>query len=175
MEPTPRRIMDDLEDIEADMQQRRQAVTPAYGWDYVVAIVLALGLAAGMVLLYGCAGSAHVGVSLTVDPGEQALDIEPKYQAALLELWREQRACVAKMEAAMKAMEYWSLINFDGTLQTSLDIVRFDANGNSWAVLQEEKDLHTYTPYGLTQLKNVKAAETIVLWDTAKRECWREP
>jgi len=83
------------------------------------------------------------------------------------------KICLAKMQAAMDAMEPFLLLNFEGTFQVNLNIVQPDQFGNYWAVLPAEKDLHTYTPYGLTQLWNVKAARAIVLWDQAKRDCWR--
>ncbi len=88
---------------------------------------------------------------------------------------REDRACLARMEEAMKAMEYWSLLNFEGANQISLDIVQPDFNGSYWAILPDDGPLDKYSPYGLTQTPNVKAGETIVLWDTVKRECWSRP
>ena len=136
MEPAPRRrIMDDLEDIEADMQHRRQAVTPASGWDYVVAIVLALGLAAGIVLLSGCVGSAQAEVALTVDPGEQAITneyvkITKESLDALLRDHPDSRLrvmviddpCLAKMEKAMRAMDYWIFPPLNGTIKMTAKI-----------------------------------------------------
>jgi hypothetical protein len=83
--------------------------------------------------------------------------------------------CLAKMEAAMKAMEFWSVLNFENTEQVNLNIVKPFPHDNYWAVLPDEEEWSKgSTAYGLTQTLNARAGRAIVLWDQAKRDCWKE-
>jgi hypothetical protein len=76
----------------------------------------------------------------------------------------------------MRAMEFWSVLNFEGTEQVNLNIVQKFPYENYWAMLPDEEEwIKGSTAYGLTQTLNAKAGLAIVLWDTAKRACWREP
>jgi hypothetical protein len=82
--------------------------------------------------------------------------------------------CLAKMEAAMRAMEFWSVLNFEKTEQVNLNIVKPFPYDNYWAVLPDEEEwIKDSTAYGLTQTLNALAGRAIVLWDQAKRDCWK--
>lgn len=85
--------------------------------------------------------------------------------------------CEEKMEAAMREMEFWSVLNFEDTEQVDLKIVKpfaFEGFVNYWAELPAE-DPAIFTPRGLMRSLNTRAGHTIVLWETVKRECWRQP
>ena len=85
-----------------------------------------------------------------------------------------QTDCERKMEAAMRAMEFWTILTFDDVEQVSLKVVKHFPFDNYWARLPEE-DPALFTPVGLTHTLNARAGAAIVLWQSAKRECWKQP
>lgn len=83
--------------------------------------------------------------------------------------------CLAKMEAAMKAAHPFLMLDLPPVgEQIGLDLVKKTDEWRYEARLPRE-DLEGLTPEGLANTLNAKAGRAIVLWDTVKRECWREP
>ncbi len=83
--------------------------------------------------------------------------------------------CLNAMEEAMRAMEPFSVLDIEPQWR-QMNLKKLTIHeGGSATLPNEEEDYPKLTPYGLTQTFNAKAGRAIVLWDTAKRQCWRHP
>ena len=81
--------------------------------------------------------------------------------------------CLALMEQAMRAMEPFSIITIEGVWQLNIAVLHPNSSTGYILTLPYEEPA-TYTPYGLTQTLNAQAGRAIMLWSTAKAQCWRE-
>lgn len=139
------------------------------------------------------AGTTHVG-ELSC-PGEQACPMFEYGPGAYLAMTNEELArlqnkvkgqtgahlrvkiiddpCRAQMEAAMKAVHPFLMLDLPPVgEQIGLDLVKKTDEWRYEARLPRE-ELEGLTPEGLANTLNARAGRAIVLWDTAKRECWK--
>lgn len=86
--------------------------------------------------------------------------------------------CLVQMEAAMRAMEFWSLLTIGPPInQITLDVVKPDKFGLNRLVIEPD-ELHKFTPWAIQHWYEVteqgKAGQAIMLWEHAKHECWKQ-
>ena len=103
--------------------------------------------------------------------------VPKKLSLAELVAGEDQQNCYEKMERAMRAAEFFSLLTFPETFQVAMDSTTINTAtpyAYHFQLPDEEPDYHKMTPYGFTQTLNAKAGRAIVLWHEAKA-CWRQP
>ena len=80
-------------------------------------------------------------------------------------------SCFALMEQAMRAMEPWSMLDFEPLdQQISLEHIQRSSRGLNQLVLCHESDC---APPGHSQ--DIEAGRAIMLWSNAKAQCWSKP
>ena len=83
--------------------------------------------------------------------------------------------CLAKMEAAMRNMEFFLLITLPHTYQVAMNQEMFDTRyPYAYHFTLPAEDVSLYRPEAVWSTWNAKAWTAIVSWESAKA-CWRQP
>lgn len=126
-----------------------------------------IGVLISLTLLYAVPVEAGVRADWSCTSTDNQCRVSREYFTKL----QRDRDCVSTMEAALKALHPFSMLNLEPVhMQFGLDMVKKRSEWDYKAELPYE-DPAERTPYGLTQTLNAKAGLAIVLWDVVTREC----